>query len=158
MSENSKFKYSGLSHETSLKVGVSQPLDTRTVVLNKTDLISDSVTKYAYYGMIVYVEEDKKQYYLDGNSKGEPNMSAAASNLDNWKEVGSELSNLSVNSKITTASSQSSTADISTLTVKDTFKLSIYDKSGNKTDKYASLQIIETEDGNLTIEIKKLDN
>ena len=113
MSENSNFKYSGLSHETSLKVGVSQPLDTRTVVLNKTDLISNDVTRFAYYGMIVYVENEKKHYYLDGKSDGvdgEVNMTAAASNLDNWKEVGVDEDKLNtINTSINTVSANLNT-------------------------------------------------
>ena len=224
--ENNNFKYLGTDYTTSLNVNISQPLDTRTVVLNKEDLINN-VAEFAYYGMIVYVENDQKHYYLvNGNGK---DMLDDASNIENWKEVGvdedkiqtiidtsidtvssnldtvssnvdtvssnlntlssnlngisnteislighpynvhiSELRGIEISSDSTNPSkhvyitnSEVKASDITTSNlsvINGTLRIPIYNKSGNTTNKYASLQIIETENGNLTIKIKKLDN
>lgn len=180
MSENNNFKYSGTTHTTALKVATSKPLDTRTVVLNKAALTSVDVAEYAYYGMIVYVEDEKKHYYLvEGDNK--KNTLNNASNIDNWKEVGvdedkiqnlktyieeSDGSQVMISSKNTIITGTLETGGIYNLAGyitgeidATTLKMPIYDKSGNTTTgKYASLQIIETGDGDLTIKIKKLDN
>lgn len=63
----------------SLEVLAGAPLDARTVVDNKTDLITAATFSYYYVGMPVFVIAESKMYVLAGD---DPTVDT------NWKELG----------------------------------------------------------------------
>ena len=64
----------------SLEVEAGAPLDARTVVPTRADLLRDDTFPYKYIGMIVSVQSEGKAYILNGT---DPTVEA------NWTPVGS---------------------------------------------------------------------
>lgn len=83
----------------SLEVLAGAPLDARTVVASKADLMTASTYPYFYIGMPVYVEAESKMYVLTGS---DPTVET------NWKELGSGGGGGGSSSAVYTATLQAS--------------------------------------------------
>lgn len=69
-----------LNISSNLEPRMSAPLDARTIVNTKEDLLAEASFPYFYEGMTVYVKSEQKAYTLVGDD---------TTDEDNWRAVGS---------------------------------------------------------------------